>query len=211
MYIFQGFAQMRGIKWMFSGYLLFLLAGGVTYIFLPDIEPTEDAELGVVVSPQEFYTALENKEIANLEGVIIAKEWEFDLTSNQLDISRVAENQFVDGPIYVERSKNLTNEISVKLIRTTTLASHQDLTSKIPLPNVELVGETLRINGKNGPSEFEFTSFEKEFILAQFDDDDYKDRFIGIGNMTLGEEALYVEVPSDVELPNSMNDIFIID
>jgi len=163
------------------------------------------------VSNQEIVKAIEAGEnfehyaeigmLAKADGVFINKEWHFHYEDDRLIITSKA----IDGNqarVVVERKEEADNNNQVDIIQymTKSIIDDYDYSHHLNPPKITVNKQGIFI----GPSErtkIKLSKFTKEFPVKQFvDKQSVNNRVFGGVNHVRGESALYIRIPSSIEV-----------
>jgi hypothetical protein len=203
LYVFQGYAQHRELKWVFTAYLFLLLSSTVVYYLLPDIESnnsvvSKNEALNIDQEDkriQEFYTAAESGNLDQFEDAIVKDQWSFDYSGSQLEI---VDNLNAMLQV-VERKETDDEKIEVTFYTTKNILGGIDVTN-----NINPISVTYKQNRLNilPPEQYEINiaSFKKDFVVSQFNGENTPFHSTSYSG---GHQVIYIKIPNKVEVINS--------
>ncbi|GGK35146.1 hypothetical protein GCM10010965_30150 [Caldalkalibacillus thermarum] len=197
------FWTLNRLKWLSGAYLLILLLALALYYGLPIKETSELRTISYEEAEQrrlDFYRAVEQGKLAELEQDDFREQWRFETYVERLYIklNKVYPEE-ISSELIVEQTDDTEGAIEVRYIMTPTVIEGIDLTDQLDPPRVDLQGEHLFIHFPDH-QEVRLAHFSKAFTIKQFSTPEYME-----GVSVPGASALYIRLPQHIELEASDN------
>jgi hypothetical protein len=189
------------VRWIFCGYLAILLICAGMDTVLPvkgradmKMVHTEDLEKESLA----LYNDAKAGRIDKVDPSLIAKKWSFDFHERELNLA-VANDEFLDIQIFVERKKMNDDKIEAVFYQTRSSMNDMDITKLINPPLIKLGGNGIMLINPN-KSKIDFSRFQNIFTVTQFTGG--SSFFEHHSDFFEGQRILYLRIPKDLELLN---------
>ncbi|SDZ19170.1 hypothetical protein SAMN05421736_107136 [Evansella caseinilytica] len=197
----------KGFRYFFLGYTAVLcLAVAVHYAipeknFNSDLKRLTYSESEVDLNAMdEFYDALYEGRIADVEGVYVKSQWSLEVEENLLQVvSRDSEG--IPSTIVAERKETNDGVIEVTHYTTKRVVEGFDFTEQIQPYEMELADGVLKILP---PEEYRMriVAFQTDFEISQFQEGDGRELFddMDFPSYGFGEEVIYMKIPQHLQV-----------
>ncbi|RQD73768.1 MAG: hypothetical protein D5R97_08865 [Candidatus Syntrophonatronum acetioxidans] len=178
----------------------------------------DDLEIALQAE-RDFFSALEEGRLDQLEGVYKKGSWDFELEEEEeWLLIRNGEETHPSFNVVIDREGD-PGRIQAFYYVTRTIFRQVDVTPELETPQVHLEGNRFIVKVPEW-QELEVASFQREFVVGQFYPGDpgvqergqpaervtsvKGGRIHGTGDISVfGEEALYLKVPEDIQIGDS--------
>lgn len=195
------FINSQRIKWILGGYVAILIASVFITYFLPIEEYTGAVDTDREISIDEvdelinqFYSARNQQDFENIEGIFVADEWSFAFDGKSLNLKKV-DYAYSGMFLYVEEKANEDGKVEVIRYSTPHIVQRWDVTHLGGSPHLDLQGNSLLIYPPER-TRIELATFHKEFTITQFTGE--KMFMDGFGS--IGVSMFYLKVPANVQI-----------
>lgn len=192
----------KKIKWILGGYIAILLISIIVVHMLPGDDFLEEVvgqngEWVIDQEYQDFYNAVEEGRLDQIESMHKNKKWNFEYAGEQLEIVAMDGENF--GIRIIVKNKDIDDGIiEVAGYTGRSIINGIDCTDKIKPPEIILEGDQLKIIEPER-QEIELAGFDRDFTIKQFLPGGYNYRgSLNISHM--GPPVLYIRVPKNIQV-----------
>jgi hypothetical protein len=192
------------VRLIFGGYLAILLI----CLGLDTVLPVNEVSEWEIVNQKELekesldlYEAAIEGRIDTVDRSFISKEWNLDYPNSLLNVV-IANDEFINSQIVVERKETNDSKIEAVFYRTRSSMNEMDITEMVKPLQLEMAGDTLKLLNPE-KAKIEFYQFENVFSTNQFTGGD--SLFEHHTNFFEGQSILYLRIPKDLELTAQSN------
>ncbi len=199
LFFLQRFSHHRGVRFLFSGYLIILLISLITFYLLPDnrlskINPFTSS-INDDVEINKFYEKAIRGQIEQLEDVKVREKWEFEISGDQLKVSEPEE--FYTTYLF-ERKEENDHKVEIFHYASESLVDLLELKDKHNF-TISLEDNVLRMKGPD-PIQIKIAAFKKDFVINQFSSSKSNDNYLNSFGHLEGNQVIYIRVPKDIEI-----------
>ncbi len=216
------------LSWLLGAYLAVLIISFLLLNVLPQEEimardRVGEEELEIASRAEtDFYSALEEGRLAQLEGVYRLRSWDFELEEKEeWLLIRSGDRDTSPTTVIINRDGE-PGRVQARYYVTKTIIREVEVTPELVPPQVLLEGNRLIVEAPER-QEFEVASFQREFVLRQFSPEESEvqeqaqpaerttvttveegQRIHSTGDISVfGEQALYLKVPENIQINDS--------
>ncbi|QOY38422.1 hypothetical protein AWH56_013330 [Anaerobacillus isosaccharinicus] len=196
------FLNGKAIMYIFAGYGAIVFS---SVLFTYTI-PSETSEIGEISTKQvqeitdHFYEAINEGNLAEVEGVKVTDNWNFPFNENILNIKTVLNDSYSHSWVVVDKDTNLVDEVRITRYTTPHIVNGVEYTERINSPTLNLQSNTLTIKPP-GRTEIRLSKFHKEFPITQFTGE----KMFPSHESTWSANVLYLQVPAHVKITADEN------
>jgi hypothetical protein len=198
------FSYSKRVYWIFSSYVVILLAGLVFASVHPSIimdswkkSDSEDFEREGL----DLYDAAVEGKIDLVDNKFLRKKWDFNLQDKKLNLA-VENDEYLNTSIIVERKNTNDGKLDAVFYQTGSSVNGMDISELANPPGLELAGDQLIII-KPEEGEFKYSEFANVFSISQFTGE--ASLLEHHSNFTGGQSILYLRIPKDLKLIDNSN------
>ncbi|GGM25261.1 hypothetical protein GCM10011351_08750 [Paraliobacillus quinghaiensis] len=203
------FNRMHTYK-LLVGYVVVLLLGVVVCTFLTvgegsDLELMSEQELtDKLAINDKIYPLLEKGKWQEAsEFAHLFDQTTFPLFDDQLTISALKEDRYMNGPIFVEKTDELIDSIEVLQYKGYTSFLRIDISSLMDLYQVKLVDQNLYVEPSKGEETIDIALKNHPFTAYQFTGSNN----LNSGLSIIGLEYIYVRVPENTDVTGDVIEV----
>ncbi|GEM_PF-4949364 len=214
------------LSWLLGAYLAVLIISFLLLNIIPQEEilardRVGEEELEIAArAERDFYSALEEGWLDQLEGVYKLGSWDFELEEEEeWLLIRNGDETHLPFTVIIDREGD-PGRIQAHYYVTRTIFRQVDVTPELEPPHVSFEGNRLIVEESEW-QEFEVASFQREFVVRQFspgkpgvqEQVQPGERVTSVegarihsttGDVSVfGEQALYLKVPEDIQVGHS--------
>jgi len=195
-------------KWILGTYCAVLLTSVLLLYLVPNKgflyleEGFFDHEKYVARERVDIVSAAQENKLDQTDGISLLGERNFAYQGEELEIS--FKTGYSNIPVIVKKKEQRDGQIEAAYYTTKTLSNNIDLSDKIKLPQMELIGNQLKLI--NPENEIKLIKFKKNFLIAQFSDStSYQPE--NVMNFEWGQKVLYLQIPHNVQLKSKQLEV----
>ncbi|MFF2446972.1 hypothetical protein ACFVSW_07695 [Neobacillus sp. NPDC058068] len=198
------FSYSKRVYWIFSSYVVILLAGMV----FASVHPSIIIDGWKKASGEDFdreglelYDAAVEGKIDQVDSKFLRKKWDFNLQDKKLNLV-VQNDEYLNTSIIVERKNTNDGKLDAVFYQTGSSVNGMDISELANPPGLKLAGDQLIIM-KPKEGKFEYSEFANVFSISQFTGE--ASLFEHHSDFTGGQSILYLRIPKDLELHDQSN------